>query len=624
MKSERSIFNNEYKTFGKKRNLVIISIFILLSLLLMQIDMNRLRIETENLKKSSRIQELKATQFKKWSCYGAHGILLASIPSPMNFLSLSKVYSSLYAHIDSEVGLQIYSSRKNTGLLHEAFFGIFTFSGVILLFGGLICLLYGFPVLKNDKDLKMYCILKPFNQVFWGIFLSRMFFVSMTVLLLIICSVLLAFVNGNNIMNSYYLFFTLQTILVLNFFLTAGAAFGSTKKKVIGIVGIIVVYSLNIIAPWIFGILSGGFSNSISEHQAEFEKLQILMAFENRGVQKFKDVRSGDKVKEFIEGFFKNELKLIEEIEKKIESKIVGRQEIFQTLSCIYPGSFFIINISEISGGGFNHYSFFYKFAVQQKHDFIKFYSDKKYLSENAPEKVQSFVKGNSNIYFSKPSLPPIGITLTGIILTLLYTGIFLFFAYRNAYKKVFPKTKTIEDEEDVYIPIERGKITIFFTTFQILNNKIYNHLAGKEKIKGEIELFPEQDFENQSQIDFAYISPDQMNDISPHALHQFLLGEKPDKAMDHWDVLFEYALTKTIAVFDEFQKSRPDKLKELVLKLKEHQVACLIISSDYFFTEHFVDENTRFEYYANEPLKETLKKLKEWLKKQKEQGEKS
>ncbi len=84
---------------------------------------------------------------------------------------------------------------------------------------------------------------------------------------------------------------------------------------------------------------------------------------------------------------------------------------------------------------------------------------------------------------------------------------------------------------------------------------------------------------------------------------------------MDRWDVLLKYALTKKIVVFDEFLKIRPDKLPEFTLQFKEHNVACLIISSDYYFTEHFVDKTTPFEYYVNEPNAAMLKRLKAFIR---------
>jgi hypothetical protein len=244
-----------------------------------------------------------------------------------------------------------------------------------------------------------------------------MLFLTATILILLVCTVTLAFLNGINIINSHSLYYYWQAFLFLNLCLAAGTTFGSMKNKFVGTVLLIVLFSLNTLSPWLIYAISNGFSNNTSEHQVELDKLKIIMAFENRGVEKFGGERTGDKVKDFIKGFFGSELVLIEDIETKYKNSILETQKRYQTLSTIIPGSFFILNALEVSGQGFDNYSNFYGFAEQQKHEFIKFYADKKYLSENAPEAVQSFVKGDSNIFYSRPAFPENWLTAKARIL---------------------------------------------------------------------------------------------------------------------------------------------------------------------------------------------------------------
>lgn len=614
MTTDRSIFYLEYKRFVRKRHLFIILTLFALLLLMAQTEFRKYKKDVTDVVKTSEIENLCANQFKTWSTYGIHGTILAASPSPMRFLSLFKLSSQLYAHINSDFGLRIFETRKKDNAVPNPASGFLSFSGLIMVFGGLLILIYGSSSYKNEKDLKFLCTLRPFSRVFWKILFARMLFLTATILILLVCTVILAFLNRINILNSHYLYYYWQAFLFLNLCLAAGTTFGSMKNKFVGTVLLIGLFILNTLSPWLICAISNGFSNTISEHQVELDKLKVVMAFENRGIEKFGGERTGDKFQDFIRGFFDSELVLIEDIETKYKNSILENQKTYQTLSTVIPGAFFILNALEVSGQGFDNYSNFYGFTEQQKHEFIQFYADKKYLSENAPEAVQSFVKGDSNIFYSRPAFPVDW--LTGTVLNLIYTAFFILFTYRNTYRKVYPKTETMEDEEEVYIPVDRKKTTVFFTTFETLKEKIYNHFAGKEKIKGEIELSPEKDFKDPNETDFTFISNDLMKEISPAALHRFLFGEKPGKNMDHWDVLFKYGLTKKLVLFDEFLKTRPDKLADFTLQLKEKDVASLIVSSDYFFTEHFVDENTPFGYYADEPLGGTLKKLKDFVEK--------
>jgi len=604
----------EYRKFTRKGNLVIIFVFVALLLLMMNAEMNRLKSNSKDILSSRKTEEVKTTQFQSYTPYGMHGHILSCLPNGLTFLRPLNIYGNLKAHIDSGIGLKLYTSQKRSDVLPDPSSGYLSFSGLIMIIGGLLSLMYGSSSYKNKKDLKFLCTIKPFSHVFWKILFARMLFLTATILILLVCTVILAFLNRINILNSHYLYYYWQAFLFLNLCLAAGTTFGSMKNKFIGTVLLIGLFSLNTLSPWFIYIVSDGFSNTTPEHQVELDKLKILMAFERRGVKQFGNLRSGKEFKELVRGFFDSELVLIEDTETKYKNSILENQKRYRTLSTIIPGSFFVLNALEVSGQGFYNYSNFYGFAEQQKHEFIKFYADKSFLSENAPEEVQSFVKGDSNVFYSRPAFPVDW--LTGTVLNLLYTALFIFFTYRNTYRNVYPKTETMEDEEEVYIPVDRKKTTVFFTTFETLKEKIYNHFAGKEKIKGEIDLSPEKDFKDPNETGFTFISNDLMKEISPAALHRFLFGEKPGKNMDHWDVLFKYGLTKKLVLFDEFLKTRPDKLADFTLQLKEKNVASLILSSDYFFTEHFVDENTPFGYYADEPLAGTLKKLKDFVEK--------
>jgi hypothetical protein len=574
-----------------------------------QYNIYRYKESLSDIAGTSEIEQLYANQIQRWSAYGMHGVILAYYPSPMNFLVTFKIYDELYAHINSGIGLRIFETKKNRDVLPDPASGYLSFSGLLLLVLGILLLIYGYPAFEDEKQLKFLSSLRPSSNVFWKVVLSRMFFVSIIIILLIFFSVIIAFLNGINVLNPYYLCFTLMTLVVSNSFLFAGTLFGTVKNKMIGITALILVFSINYASPWLIGVIASSFSSSISERQTEEDKLEILSSYENRGIKKFGDVRTGDEVKEFIRGFFENEFNFIENIENWHKSKIFKMQKIYQTLSCLLPGAFFIETVLELSGQGFKSYSLFYEFAEREKHKFAKYYADKKFLQEPEPP-VESYVKDNNNIFYAQPSLPDN--FWIGIFLTLFYSAIFLFFAHRNFKNKFYRLKEKLEDEIDIFVGIDKKHPNIFFTGSETLKAKFFNHLSGIEELKGDIAIYSGPEDKDSFNTDFAYIpNREHFKNISSNTLYRFLFGKKPGKALDFWDIMLEYMRSHPgkIFILDEYTKDMPpQRVKELKEWLEHDQIYCLLLTHDYYFTKDFVKKPIQLFVEKDDPTGKMLK----------------
>lgn len=610
MTSKESIFYVECKKLTRRRNLVIIFTLSALLLVMQQYNIYRYKESLTDIVGISETEQLCANQFKTWSTYATYGVILASYPSPMIFIEAFKIYGELYAHINTDIGLRIFETKKNRDVLPDPASGYLNFSGLLLLVVGILLLIYGYPAFQDEKQLKFLSSLRPSSNVFWKVLLSRMFFVSIIILLLILCSVIIAFLNGINVLNPYYLCFTLVTLLVSNFFLFAGTFLGTVKNKAIGITALVLVFSINYVSPWLFGVIASSFSPSISERQTEKDKLEILSAFENRGIKKFGKVRRGETVKEFITGFFDNELKLIENVEIKHKSRIFKMQKIYQSLSCLLPGSFFIETVLELSGQGFKNYSLFYEFVEQEKHKFTKYYADNEFFSEPKPPDVESYVKDNNNIFYAKPSLPDN--FWIGIFLTLFYSAIFLFFAHRNFKNKIYRLKEKLEDEMDLYVEIDNKKTNILFTGSETFKTKLFNHFSGKEKLKGDIAILPDPEAKDSFNTNFAYIpNREHFKNISSNTLYCFMFGTKPAKALDFWDIMLQYMRShpEKIFILDEYTKDMPpQRIKELKEWLEHDQIYCLLLTHDYYFTKDFVKKSIQLFIEKDDPTGKMLK----------------
>ncbi len=578
-------------------------------LALMQIGINDYKAKLKDIEISNNLEILKARQFDRYTPYSVYGVRLNCMPSPMNFLLTFKIYGGLSAAVDTGTKLKIYEDKKGNHLFPDLSFGYFNFSGFLLLFGSLISLIYGFEATSKKEFLEFLCSLKSFKKVFFKTLFSRMFFVSFFILLLLLSMVILAYINGINIIETNYFYFGLLGIIVMNFFLSIGTSLGSLKQKKTGkilLIGIFIL--LNFFAPWMINKIVINFSNGVSEHQIEYDKLKTLMAFEKRSVKEFGNVRSGEKVNEFMRSYLENELKLLEEMEGKHKRKLSEKIEKYKALSILFPSTFYLSSANEISSYGFNNYILFYGFSEKMKRGFIEFYFQKEYFTKPERGKVESFVKGDNNILYSKSSLP--GNFSTGIWLTLFYIAGLGFITYFNTYKKLYPVKQKLEFEDDLYINIVKGQLNILFTGLELLKSKLYNHFSKKEKLKSEINFVSNGDNDIPGKIDFIYL-PDtkNMEDISPNTLYKFLFGEKLQKNMERWEILFKYALNKRLIILDEFFRGlNPENIADMKLQLKEKDVFNLVISSDYYLTKEISDNVKKIYYLKNDTTASVLK----------------
>jgi hypothetical protein len=273
------------------------------------------------------------------------------------------------------------------------------------------------------------------------------------------------------------------------------------------------------------------------------------------------------------------------------------------------PGSFFIGTVLELSGQGFKNYSSLYEFAEQEKHKFIKFYADKKFLQEPKPP-VESYVKDNNNIFYARPALPDN--FWVGIFLTLFYSAVFLFFAHRNFKNKIHRLKEKLGDEIDPYIEVNNKQPNIFFTGSEILKAKLFNHFCGKEKLNGDIPVLPDPEARDSFNTDFAYIpNREHFKNISPNTLHRFLLGKKPVKPMDSWDIILEYMRSHPgkIFILDEYTKDMPpQRVKELKEWLEHEEIYSLLLTNDYYFVKDFVKAPLQLFIEKNDPTGKMLK----------------
>ncbi len=592
MKTNKSIFYLEFKRSCGKWHLAAVLVFFFMLMAVAQVDMKEYLGELKEIEYANQSEKLKAGQFDRYIPYSVYGVRFVIRPGPLNFLQVFAVYNALVSEVDTGSKLSIYESRKGNNITPDTAAGYLNFTGLLFLLGSILAAIYGYTGYRSEQYLKYLCRLKVFKNVFFSILAVRLGLFSLLVLCILAGNVVLGWLNGMDILNSNYCWYSFLVLAVLNFFLFTGDWFGAIKDRRAGIalvVGMIVL--LDLLVPWFVIKTVKNISVSISEYQTQFEQLTILMAFEKMGIKKFGDVRTGDEFKKLVKSYLENQLKIQEDLESKHRQRIMEKVEKYQALGVFFPSSFYLSATAEISGKGYNNYFAFYDFTGRMKREFSEFFVEKNYLEEPKPGQVESFIKGDESIFRCQSSLP--GNFLLGMVLMFFYISGSIIGTYFLVYHKVYPIKKKLPGESDLFIHIGKAEDIFFFTGNPLVRAKIYNHFSREEILESDILLVPEPSLETTGQIDFSYLPPArELKGLDAKTLYRFLYGEKMEKNREKWLVMLDHAVQSELVILEDFFKDlNPEDIDEALKILKEKDKFYLVITNDFYLTKDLADK---------------------------------
>jgi len=456
----KTTFKIEYKKLFRKRNIIVFVAFCIIIFLLTHFGMIDFKKTIDEQKAFVDNQMEKVNQYVYYDQYGGHGIVLMFIPNPASILhGYSILYESL-ARVNTAEKLDIYKSIKNKDLFLEnlSYTGL---SGFILIFCIPFALLGGYEITKYPDYLK-FAFRKNQGQkilFFLSAFSQSTLLILSFVVLLFIC-IIWIFINGINLFNNCLLLILLIAILIL-FFLSVGSFCGSiikNKSIQVGILAVIYICSIffipllvnkgtQIIAQDVESLQVLELKNLKDFMEIERKSLKIIGIYENDGNA------APEKVIIIVEEALFKELKVIKNREQSRKIQIIDKIKVIQTVLSLFPVTFYLSSIKEMSSCGPRGFIDFFSFSQKSKNDFIIFIIREKFYNKAMPGYVKPFTKKgeNKNVFFAKSHLP-FNFWL-GIFLTLFYSVLLLFFSIRILKKRFkIPEAKTaytIEQEKD-------------------------------------------------------------------------------------------------------------------------------------------------------------------------------
>jgi ABC-type Na+ transport system ATPase subunit NatA len=330
MNTFKSFLLFEFRRSLTRRNLITILLFFILSMYLTNTGVQQYKEIMKNKNEFQEVEKLKVKQLNNYDQYGGYGFRLYFMPSVLSiFSNNTNLFTELSASIDVGEKLNIEDSFKGKKVFAQQPGRWLDFSGIVLLFGSLIALFYGYDAFCHKEYLKFLASLYGHRQVYFYTWLSRMIWLGLYFIIVAAAALTLTLLNRIPLANSeynYFLIFIPVMLLAIVFFFSMGTIAGSMKSK---------LKNLTIILTWFISVylLPVGLNQIIEEksdeissnYEAELGKLTTLMDFERDARDAVKDnIRQIQKLRELSKNTPPEllNLKQLMDLEKRITGEI--------------------------------------------------------------------------------------------------------------------------------------------------------------------------------------------------------------------------------------------------------------------------------------------------------------
>ncbi len=516
MRTFKSFFIFESRRFFGMRNTILILLLLFLSLIFIQIGINEYKNTLNRKEKFQEFEITKVSHYINYTQYGAYGVRMLFVPSPISvFFINSSVIPDMTSYVDSGEQLKIYNPLKGQNIFALKKFGFSDFSGIILFFGSLLALFYGYETFNNDEYLKFLSTVSSKKRVFYSVLFSRIILMFLVFFVITSSAFLLIIINGLYVpMNVYFLYFILSILFISLFFFSIGTIIGTLRSKIIGITTLLSCWFLLLyFIPTAVNTYIASRSDLFTPlYKLEIDKLKILMDFEKRAIEKagiFKKV--DDAERELALNYWNNELKKILALEEDMRNQMKNNISLSQKLSMFFPPTFYLSLTNEISSRGYENLIDFYNRAQSLKREFVRFYMEKKFFSNFS--KVESFVKGDENVFYAQSRLP--GNFTESVFINLLYIVGLFWVSYSRFRKSLFilPNHENLESYPRE-LRLKQGEFKVLVSEGINLKNQLFNLFFGEteelRKKGSPIKVYiGDQDItenEEEDRNDFLYI----------------------------------------------------------------------------------------------------------------------
>jgi hypothetical protein len=477
--SFRKLLNYELLKLSNRRNIVIFIILGAFAFLLLFLSLIKYNTYLSDRDSFQEAEKVKINQYVLYNQLGAFGVRLLFLPSPSAVL-FSDTFSKMISNVNTAERLKIYKPFKGESVFEGAS-GYMTFAGVVFMFGGFFSLLFGFLTFRNRDYIKFSAEKIGYKNYFFYLVVSRLFVIYLCFGVFAILTLFFVLLSVGFVPH-YILLYLGACFLILTFFFFIGLPVGFVVEKGKSLIVLFLIYFIFIFAfPGLVNKLNS-FSTSDFEKYFDFElkNIRLYTDVEKRLVDRFGKLDPNKAPSEELINEIKkavnDEFVQIAERERKMKAAILEKIRRNQIISSLIPTSFILSGMQEISSTGLLSFIDFYTYNQKMKKDFLDFYVEKSYQSQKKPGKVESFIKGDENIFQAQPRLP-YGFWL-GVGVTLFYTVLLLFFSYRKFARMMAEESFTGSTAAGVELP-EGSRLNFVLCKSPAVKAEIVRHFKS-------------------------------------------------------------------------------------------------------------------------------------------------
>ena len=460
----RTIIRLETGRHINRLNIAALAMFILLSAVILQIGIEKYKLDLMQDIKFQEIEQRKVERYINYMQFGVYGFRLLTTPSPLVTLFYNNTtFNNLQAFVDSGVRLKLQEPLIGATIFGKATGGYLDFSYYLVIIGSLLVTAWSFFTARNKEYLKFLVNFASPGKVYAGIIISRALLITGSLVIIMFAAFIQLQLNGIRLTAAeiWGLVLSLLTAVgVMVFLLIMGTFFGMARSGVKG--GIIAAFFwLTVVLLWpeilntTFAVKAAAGMKSRYEH--EIQKIDLLMKFEKQALENTgryealpdkidSDRRMGEK-------WWNEDFKEVEKLENQMIEKTAETAREFFLWSILNPITFYKSVNNELSSNGYNSYIGFYRESQKIQKGFLRYYLNKRFY-ENYAE-VEPYLPAGKNIFHAQSTLP--GYFGHGLLVNFLYIIIALGFSYRRFTNRLFPQPARPGDFEKVTLELRHG-----------------------------------------------------------------------------------------------------------------------------------------------------------------------
>jgi ABC-type transport system involved in multi-copper enzyme maturation permease subunit len=452
---------------------------------------SNLRDYRERLAGCSDFQEIGGITFEQmgnYNNYSLTGIKSIFIPSPLSVLHNSLMPAPDWkGRVNTIATLEIDENAKGKDAPpEEPPIDPFRFSFLILIFGPLMVLFYGFGAFRNVQWIRFLSRYLPPKHIFAGIAAARIVYVTLFLVLLSGLILLLFHINSLQLkameIQAFAVFFAAIWVLLLLFFLCGLIVSRIKRPSLAWIVLFICWLVLGLLLPSAIIMKMNRKAVTITDsNKIELEQLKIIRNFEKRSESENGKFDRGkiDKGRNLIESYWSNDFKTVERVENDLRSEVVLYMENKRDFYQWNPVTFYIATCREIGSKGNDNYIRYYDFLIALKRSFLRFFIDRCFYYN--PQEMVNFIQANENLFYARSQIPAnFGI---GMLISFAYIFILLFISF-FLFKKDLYRVKAITNlkRKRADINLLDGVANIFFVEGEDFTELLYAALSGQSE----------------------------------------------------------------------------------------------------------------------------------------------